>query len=494
MMSMPAFKMVNIFHDNYEKVLAVIAIILSSWMAWHVHGLGLTLALTDQNAHLNFARLTFDSFTPGLSQIGFWPPLLHIIMIPAVAIKPLYTSGLAGFATLLPFLLMGATFLYRLILLLTQKKSLAFLSALIFLANPYILYYAVTPMMEVLFVSNLIAVTYFFALWVEKEKLRDLIFCGVFVTLAIMSRFEGLILLPLLSILIFLHLAKKKKLWAEMEATGILFGFIAVMGLVFILFYSWAYSGSPLTFAGGGWWLRSSLEEETRSKWDIVLSFQYLFTASSYMFTKALIAVSLGSFIVISFVSSRKFIVIATGLILFSPFLYDLAALLSGIPLLVPEFPLPYDVYVNKVLLSEVYLNERYGLYWIGFAIMAPIVLIGILYQQKMGSAFLDLLNTIVRSLFIVILGSITFYHLYSVSIVEKFETIRFNMGVPSNEQIEAGKYLNEAYDYGKILLTRVDNDPVLVEAGIPLKNYVSEGNYLLFDQVVGQPWFFARW
>ncbi len=67
-------------------------------------------------------------------------------------------------------------------------------------------------------------------------------------------------------------------------------------------------------------------------------------------------------------------------------------------------------------------------------------------------------------------------------------------MGVPSNEQIEAARYLNKAYDYGKILLTRVDNDPILVEAGIPLKNYVSEGNYRFHDQVVKQPWFFARW
>src|SRR3989344_9668061 len=69
--------------------------------AWYVHRLGLTKFLTDQSAHLNFARLTFDSLTPGFSQLGFWPPLLHFLLIPFVAIPPLYSSGLAGAFVLL---------------------------------------------------------------------------------------------------------------------------------------------------------------------------------------------------------------------------------------------------------------------------------------------------------------------------------------------------------------------------------------------------------
>jgi hypothetical protein len=70
-----------------EILVGFFALVTSAWMTWYVYRLGLTLALTDQNAHLNFARLTFDSFTPGLSQIGFWPPLLHLLMIPVVAVE-----------------------------------------------------------------------------------------------------------------------------------------------------------------------------------------------------------------------------------------------------------------------------------------------------------------------------------------------------------------------------------------------------------------------
>ena len=162
--------MLKIFKDNFEKTIAIIAILFASCMALYAHRLGLTLALTDQSAHLNFARLTFDSFTPGLSQIGFWPPLLHILMIPAVAIKPLYISGFAGFVTLIPFLIAGAILLYRLVMLLTGNKNLSFLSSLILLINPYILYYTATPMAEVLFISNLIAVAYFFSLWIRNKN------------------------------------------------------------------------------------------------------------------------------------------------------------------------------------------------------------------------------------------------------------------------------------------------------------------------------------
>lgn len=486
----------KVFNDNFEKVIVFLTLVFANAMAWYVYKEGLVLALTDQSAHLNFSRLVFDSLTPGLSQIGFWPPLLHILMAPAASVQIFYSSGLAGFVTLLPVLVMGVVLFYRLVNTLLQNKEIAFISSVIFLLNPYILYYSVTPMMEVLFISNLVAVTYFFTLWLKDGKIRNIIITGIFVSMATISRFEGLVLLPVISFLMLVHLVQARKRWAEIEAVGILFGYLAILGTAFVLIFGWVYSGNPLTFSGGGWWLRSPLEEDMRSKGNILLSFQYLFTASNYMLTKALVAVSFLSFLVFLFLPSKreKFLAIAACLILFSPFLFDLVSIVGGVPLYVPEFPLSYAVHVNKMLLTEVFFNERYGLNWIGFSILAPVLILGALYELKGKTAFLNGALSVLRNFVGGLLIVIAFYNLYNEAIVNRFKTLRFNIGTPSVEQIEAGKFLKESYDFGKILLTRVDNDPVLVEAEIPLKNYVTEGNYLVYDQVKKQPWIFARW
>lgn len=483
----------KIFKDNFEKTIAVLTVLFSGWMAWYVHKLGLMLALTDQSAHLNFSKLVFKSLTPGISQLGFWPPLLHIVMIPFVSIEPLFTSGLAGFFALLPFLITGAIFIYRIVLALTNKKILGFTASMLFLLNPYILYYAVTPMSEILFIANLTGVAYFYLCWADSKRLRDLLLCGLFIALACLSRYEGLILIPLVMVIILLVLIKEKKTFHEIEAALILFAIPTIAGLIFILTYSWVYGGNLLTFSGGGWWIRSPLEETAIAKHNLILSFQSLLAASNYMFTKILVVIAIISFAIGVLFSSRRLILSVISLILFSPFLFDLLSLFNGVPLLIPEFPLPYKIFVNKILLPEAYLNERYGLYWIGFVVIIPIVLIGTLLQ-KTKSKLLNILTVIIISLFIACLISLSLYNLYNVSFVGKFKTIRYNLGVPSNEQIEAARYLNKIYDYGKILLTRVDNDPILVAAKIPLINYISEGNYGFYDQAVKQPWFFARW
>lgn len=486
----------KILNDNVEKLIVSLTVIFASVMAWYVYKEKLVLALTDQSAHLNFSRLVLDSFTPGLSQIGFWPPLLHILMAPATSVQMLYSTGLAGFITLLPVLIMGVVLFYRLIYTLLRNKEIAFIGSIIFLLNPYILYYSVTPMMEVLFISNLVAVAYFFTLWVRDGKIRYILITGIFVSLATLSRFEGLVLLPVVSFLMLIHLLQARKKWAEIEAVGLLFGYLAALGIAFILIFGWVYSGNPLTFSGGGWWLRSPLEEDMRSKGDILLSFQYLFAASNYMLTKSLVIVSFFSFPIFLLFRSKKdkFLAVAACLILFSPFLFDLVSIVGGVPLYVPEFPLSYAVHVNNMLLTEVFFNERYGLYWIGFSILAPVLLLGLLYEIKARGELLNRILLILRNLVGALLILLALHNLYNEAVVKRFKTLRFNIGTPSVEQIEAGKFLKESYDFGKILLTRVDNDPVLVEAEIPLKNYITEGNYLVYDQVKKQPWIFARW
>lgn len=463
-----------------EILVAIFALISSSAMTWYVHKLGLTLALTDQSAHLNFARLTFDSFTPGLSQIGFWPPLLHILMIPAVIIWPLFFSGLAGFFTLFPFLILGSVLLYRTLLLFTQKKIYGVLGILIFLLNPYVLYYTATPMMEVLFIVNLIIVAYFFSLWVINGRLRDIIFCGVFVSFASLSRFEGLILIPIVAILVLANLLRRRKRYAEIEATEILFGFLAILGLIFILFFSRAYSDSFFTFAGGGWWLRSPVEGEGKEmQGNVYLTAQYVFHGLYYMLGKPLTWISFFAGIANLIIFRKRLDIIGTFFILLGPLVFVAYSMFRG----------STPMYLPEISSIKVFLNERYVLSGVAFSSFAiPMFLYGF-YKCKLE--FLRKLLVVVFSAFILYFLII---QLYSVVFVGSFQTIRQNVGVPSEGQLLLAEYLKDNYDYGKVLAVRVDNDPVFPAAKLPLDIYIHEANFKYYNQVFHQPWLFARW
>jgi len=486
----------KLFIKNHIAELLIIffSTVASGFMLLYVLNAGIMKALTDQSAHLNFSRLVFDSITPGMSQVGFWPPLLHFLMAPFASIPYLYTTGLAAYITLLPFLILASIFLYRICLLVSNNKPISIFASILFLLNPYILYYSATPMSEVLFISMLLGAAYFMLQWLQNRRLSHLLFTGLFVALASTSRYEGLILLPITSIIVLASLLKGKKKYHEIEATYLLYILLAIIGLTFVVAYSWIYSGNPTTFAGGGWWLRSTFEDTPKATNDIPKAFIYIVTASYYMFSKPLVLLSIISFFAVLPFSFKRFQIIAVGAVLFSPFLFEIMSFFKGIPILLPDFPLPYEIYVNKILLTEPFLNERYALYWIGFIVLMPVLLCNKVFFRNVKNR---IVRYVTRSIGILLLGfilALQLNHFYTVVHVEKFKTLRSNIGVPSNEQIEAAHVLKKKYDYGMILATRVDNDPILVEANIPLKNYIHEGNFRYFDQAVGQPWFFARW
>src|SRR5438128_10371790 len=56
-----------------------------------------TFVHIDAIAHVNKARGLFDSFRPGLRQLGtVWLPLPHLLIAPLAAIDSLWRNGAAG--------------------------------------------------------------------------------------------------------------------------------------------------------------------------------------------------------------------------------------------------------------------------------------------------------------------------------------------------------------------------------------------------------------
>ncbi len=469
--------------STVEFPLLVFVFLMGIVMAWYVYQSGLTKALTDQSSHLNFSRLTFDSLTPGVSQLGFWPPLLHILMIPFVAVPLLYSTGLAGAFVLVPCLMICVFLLYRITLRLTKSETMGLVAGVLFVLNPYILYYSVTPMMEILFMTNLFAVAYFLLGWLDTGKLHTLLLTGLFITLACLSRFEGFLLLPIVGSIVLIELVRRRKKYAEMEALLILFGVLAVIGVFLVMLYSWVYGHNPLAFTGGDW-LRDPAASLRPARFNLLNTFRDAMAASYYIIGQPLVVISGASFLGLLAVQHRRLQPYATLFVLGSPLIFVFIALYTGsITINVPELP-PYNIFHN----------DRYSLTWLGFAVLAPILLFHE-FERMTGARVW--LHSFIRSLGRVLLGLLIIFMAYQfirIVFIGHFDVIRRNFNSPVAAQIEVADYLKAHYTNGKVLSARVDNDPIFAAAGVPLNDYIYEGNYRYFDQVMKEPWFFAQW
>lgn len=446
--------------------------------------LGLTTRFVDENSHLNLSRMVWDSLTPGISQIGFWPPLLHILMVPFTFSDFLFKSGIAGSIVSTLCFLVACLFLYKLFTRFISNRWLSAFGTLLFSLNPYILYYSTVPMMELLFLCNLFGTTYFLFRWLETESLRYLTATAFFVFITSISRFEGLILVPLVGLILLVDLLRKKRGYSEIEATGILYAMLASLGVVFILSYGWIFGDNPFAFANSQWSAFSQQRDYfLPTEHQVFVSFQYLLHAAYYMIGKWQVLIAgIGIIPVLLLVPS--FETLAVLLLLASPFLFDWLALFRGnIILYVSDLP-PYNVF----------FNERYGLYLIGLVVFIPVVFFGfVLAKYKDFRFFKTLYCIVVLSFSAAILINISFLS-RTVWRDRLHIIVEGSQGYPSEDQKDIAFALSDNYDGGKILITRALHDFVTVNAGIPLRNYIQEANFQFYDQALEKPWIFSRW
>ncbi len=480
---------VNKFVKKYttEIVIGLLAFFIGSASCVWVFEKGLIRVLVDQNSHLNLTRQAVDSLTPGISQIGFWPPLLHVLMVPFIIPDTLYRSGLSGAFVLIPLLVIASIFIYKIVYLFTLNRVLAFAASLIFFLNPYVLYYSVTPMMEVLFIANVLGITYFLSKWIQKDNLVDLLLTGIFVALATVSRFEGLILFPLTSVIILISLILKRTNYWKLESLLILYSLLAVSGLCSIFVYGIVYGSNPLSFLKSDWAssnIVGSLYHPT--KHDLLLTLKYFYFSLSTMLSHFLVITPL---ILSPIVLFRKniYALISALLVLSSPFIFDFYAVFNGNAVIyIPNLP-PFD----RVL------NVRYGMYNIGFFIVLLFVIIGTVLNKlmlsKKGSK--KIIGYSILSLLLVPIITNSLAFIKNTAINNNFYLVNLEAkDYPADEQREAAKILNQNYDFGKILITRGLNDFVVVDSNISLKNFIIESNYKYYNQAIERPWLFARW
>jgi len=241
----------------------------------------------DAVAHINIARRVFDSRTPGLKQLGtVWLPLPHLLIIPFIFSDWSWQTGLGGSWPFMIAYVAGAIGIFRLV-----RDGLApslwnepapwpvrlapWFAALIFAANPNLLYMQSTAMTETLYLALFVWAVIFLADFIRQRYSPDLaeqanaggslVRCGICLALSMLTRYDGWFAACVFSIVVVLLLLRREpspQPQPRLRRSVLIFAALLIAVPAFWFAYNAAIYGDPLDFARGPYSARG-IEQRT---------------------------------------------------------------------------------------------------------------------------------------------------------------------------------------------------------------------------------------
>jgi hypothetical protein len=223
----------------------------------------------DAVAHINIARRVFDSRTPGLLQLGtVWLPLPHLLMIPFLLSDWMWKTGVGGSIPSMAAYVFGTVGIFRLVRngfgsgaqSALVVRSAAWLAAIIYAANPNLIYLQATAMTEALYLALFIwAMAYFTEFVREAAKPEEsthqsadsspLVKCGFCLSAACLTRYDAWFLVAAMCVIALAVALRAKK---SGHRSGLAkFILIAAAAPVLWLAYNAIVYRNPLEFANG---------------------------------------------------------------------------------------------------------------------------------------------------------------------------------------------------------------------------------------------------
>ena len=255
--------------DSETEWIAVIAALVSICSFLYYLRRGDVLLYGDAVAHINIARRVFDSRTPGPLQLGtVWLPLPHLVILPFVISDWLWQTGIGGSIPSMIAFVLGAVGIFRLVRGAMSGPSIpdgaaraaAWLAALIFIANPNLIYLQATAMTEPLYLALFIWAVVYLGDFAQASFRRDgdedtaarssLLKCGWCVFGASLTRYDGWFLavsLSGLALIILLQGRSSERIRSGLKRLILM----AAAGPVLWLLYNGIVYRNPLEFANG---------------------------------------------------------------------------------------------------------------------------------------------------------------------------------------------------------------------------------------------------
>jgi hypothetical protein len=192
-------------YSEHEIVRLVwLAIFVSVFSFLFYYRSGDVLFYGDAVAHINIARRVFDSRTPGLLQLGtVWLPLPHLLIIPFIVSKQMWQTGAGGSIPSMAGFVLGVLGIFRLVRSALSRngevditaKVGAWTAAILYGANPNLIYMQSTAMGESLYLALFIWSMVYFAEFARQTGAakagRSLTKCGLCLAAACLTRYDG---------------------------------------------------------------------------------------------------------------------------------------------------------------------------------------------------------------------------------------------------------------------------------------------------------------
>jgi len=472
-----------------------IAIFISvfSFLFYYRHGD--LLLYGDAVAHINIARRVFDSRTPGLLQLGtVWLPLPHLLILPFVVSNQMWQSGAGGSIPSMAAFALSVLGIFRLVRTVLSREGeadqappmAAWAAAILYAANPNLIFMQATAMGEALYLVFFIWAIAFFAEFLRGSP-KALTRTGFCLAAGCLTRYDGWFLAgSLVLAATAFHFLKGYKNKPSAEAaswsapgTILRFILIAAAAPVFWFAYNAAVYRNPLEFANGPYSAKAiELKSATvnPAKGNLVTAGSYFLKAaelnvaeSAWMERLWLALALLGSW---SAWSSRRG---RAALLLWIPLpFYALSLAYGSVPIFVPPW-WPFSVY-----------NVRYGLQLLpAFAVFVPM---GISFLVESAMKFPSLKASWRRWASAATVSGILALAVSSDAAIWRADPIcyreaEFNMKGRVALDRQLGEWIKNLPPNSTLLMYLGEHVGALEQVGIPLRRTINEGNHRVWKR-----------
>jgi hypothetical protein len=454
----------------------------------------------DAVAHINIARRVFDSKTPGLLQLGtVWLPLPHLLMIPFIVSTELWRRGGASVPSLVAYVF-GVIGMFRLVrgsLAITgssrdvdtefANRVAPWVAAIVYAANPNLIYMQTTAMGESLYLAFFIWAIVFFSEFFRGDA-KALPKCGWCLAAACLTRYDGWFLAAAMASLVVICWLAKRNDFVR-PSTGLLARFllIAAAGPILWLAYNGIVYRNPLEFENGPYSAKA-IENRTHDagnpghpgSGNLILAEQYFVKAAEFNMAenqwlqRAWVLIAIGT-VASALVLCRRSVgpnAIATSklwpllfLAIPLPF-YALSVAYGSVPIFIPAW-WPFTHY-----------NTRYGLQMLpAFATALAFAVYVILRESRWD---LKLRSVAVVALIVFVIAS---YASSSLATPITLREAEINMRTRNQLEAQLARWLEALPPNCTILMYLGDHVGALQRAGIPLRHTINEGNHRVWKQ-----------
>lgn len=455
----------------------------------------------DAVAHINIARRIFDSKTPGLLQLGtVWLPLPHLLMVPFLLSNEMWRRGVGGSIPSMVAFVFGVIGIFRLIRGALSRgvepdrtaSLAAWTAALVYAANPNLIYMQTTAMGEALYLAFFVWAVVYFAESVRGDR-TALTKCALCLAAACLTRYDGWFLTAAMAATVVTRsfvagtAANKTPAFQPTRAAVVKFVLITVAAPSLWLAYNSIVYRNPLEFANGPYSAKA-IERKTQSganpghpgSGNPLLAGMYFLKsaqaniAENEWLQRTWVLLAVASIVIAAFASRSRGTAAASSspvawpllfLLIPVPF-YALSVAYGGVPIFVPAW-WPFSHY-----------NVRYGLQLLPAFAAAMAVLTNRAVQAETWKPRLRL--SCVLGIFAVSIASYTsVWRAGPVSLKEA----QVNMGTRNQLEAQLAVWLERLPPNSTLLMYLGDHVGALEQAGIPLEHVINEGNHRTWRQ-----------